>query len=190
VTSDDYPIGIPVEVAEARVAQLAELWGTEASAAVVASSRAGDQRFRRWYAKLQRTSAGPRAAQALLRALLAVDVRPILPLAQAPMLVLHRRDVQFVPVEHSRYLAKHIPGARLVELPGADMALVWESQGVVLDLLEEFLTGVRRSVEQISNSLNSSSSRSCTSGLEIHSKALQRRRSVGTCGLAQRSGAC
>jgi hypothetical protein len=73
------------------------------------------------------------------------------------------------------------------------MALVWESQGVVLDLLEEFLTGVRRSVEQVSNSLKSSSSRSCTSGLEIHSKALQRRRSVGTCapcGLAQRSGAC
>jgi hypothetical protein len=97
VTSDDYPIGIPFEVAEARVAQLAELWGTEASAAVVAPSRAGDQRFRRWYAKLQRTSAGPRAAPALLRALLAVDVRPILPLAQAPTLVLHRRDVQFVP---------------------------------------------------------------------------------------------
>ena len=147
VASDDYPIGIPAEVAAARVAELAELWGTEASAAAVAPSRADDQRFRRWYAKLQRTSASPRAAQALLRALSEVDVRPILPLIQAPTLVLHRRDVQFVPVEHSRYLAEHIPAARLVELPGADMALVWEAQGLVLDLLEEFLTGVRRTVE-------------------------------------------
>jgi class 3 adenylate cyclase len=147
VASDDYPIGIPVDVAEARVAQLDELWGTEASAAAVAPSRAGEERFRRWYAKLQRTSASPRAAKAFLRALVEVDLRPILPLVQAPTLVLHRRDVQLVPVEHSRYLTEHIPTARLVELPGADVALVWETQGPVLDLIEEFLTGVRRTTE-------------------------------------------
>jgi class 3 adenylate cyclase len=121
--------------------------GTEAIAAVVAPSRAGEERFRRWYAKLQRTSASPRAAQAFLRAMLEVDLRPILPVVQAPTLVLHRRDVQFVPVEHSRYLAEHLSGARLVELPGADVALVWEGQGLVVDLIEEFLTGIRRTAE-------------------------------------------
>jgi class 3 adenylate cyclase len=147
VASDDYPIGIPVDVAEARVAQLDELWGSEAIAAVVAPSRAGEERFRRWYAKLQRTSASPRAAQAFLRVMLEVDLRPILPVVQAPTLVLHRRDVQFVPVEHGRYLAEHLSGARLVELPGADVALVWEGQGLVVDLIEEFLTGIRRTAE-------------------------------------------
>jgi hypothetical protein len=79
---------MPTEVAEALVAQFEELWGTEAMAAMLVPSRAGDERFRRWLAKLVRTGASPRAAQAFLRAGLEVDVRPVLPLIQAPTLVL------------------------------------------------------------------------------------------------------
>jgi class 3 adenylate cyclase len=44
-------------------------------------------------------------------------------------------------------LAEHIPGAKLVELPGADAALMWETPELALDLIEEFLTGVRRTAE-------------------------------------------
>ena len=144
VASDDYPIGMPTEVAEALVAQFGELWGTEAMAAMLVPSRAGDERFRRWLAKLVRTGGSPRAAQAFLRAGLEVDVRPVLPLIQAPTLVLHRRDYQFLSIDHGRYLAEHIPGAKLVELPGADGTLIWETPELALDLIEEFLTGVRR----------------------------------------------
>jgi hypothetical protein len=147
VASDDYPIGMPTEVAEALVAQFEELWGTEAMAAMLVPSRAGDERFRRWLAKLVRTGGSPRAAQAFLRAVLEVDVRPVLPLIQAPTLVLHRRDYQFLSIDHGRYLAEHLPEAKLVELPGADGTLVWETPELALDLIEEFLTGVRRPVE-------------------------------------------
>jgi pimeloyl-ACP methyl ester carboxylesterase len=147
VASDDYPIGMPTEVAEALVAQFEELWGTEAMAAMLVPSRAGDERFRRWLAKLVRTGGSPRAAQAFLRAVLEVDVRPVLPLIQAPTLVLHRRDYQFLSIEHGRFLAEHLPEAKLVELPGADGTLVWETPELALDLIEEFLTGVRRPVE-------------------------------------------
>jgi class 3 adenylate cyclase len=144
VASDDYPIGIPREVAEALVAQVDQLWGTEAMAAMYVPSRAGDERFRRWWAKLLRTGASPRAAaRALLRTVLEVDLRPLLPLIQAPTLVLHRRDFHVPPVEHARFLAEHIPDARLVELPGADMSVIWDTPEVVLDVVEEFLTGVR-----------------------------------------------
>jgi len=92
----------------------------------------------------ERAGASPRAAQAFLRALLEVDVRPALPLVQAPTLVLHRPDAQLVPVAHGRYLAEHIPRVTLVELPGADPTLVWETPELVLDHIEAFLTGVRR----------------------------------------------
>jgi class 3 adenylate cyclase len=34
-----------------------------------------------------------------------------------------------------------------VELPGVDAALMWETPELVLDLIEEFLTGVRRAAE-------------------------------------------
>jgi class 3 adenylate cyclase len=83
----------------------------------------------------------------LLRAMLEVDVRPVLPLVQAPTLVLHRRGFGLVPIAHGRYLAEHIAGARLVELPGSDVDLAWETPELALDGIEEFLTGVRRGAE-------------------------------------------
>jgi hypothetical protein len=147
VASHDYPIGVAAEVAEALLAQFDLLWGTEAMATRLVPSRAEDARFRRWFAKAQRTSLSPRAAQPYLRAMLEVDVRPILPLVQAPTLILHRRDVQSFSVEQGRYLAEHIPGARLVELPGADATLVWEAPELALDLIQQFLTGVHRPAE-------------------------------------------
>jgi class 3 adenylate cyclase len=121
-----------------------QFWGSEAMAAMVAPSRASDQRFRRWLGKLVRAGASPGAAQRFMRAIVQVDVRPALPLIQAPTLVLHRRDSQYIPIEHGRYLAEHIPRARLVELPGADPTLVWETPELALDHIEAFLTGVRR----------------------------------------------
>jgi class 3 adenylate cyclase/alpha-beta hydrolase superfamily lysophospholipase len=147
LAADDYPIGIPREVAEALVAQVEQPWGTEALASMQVPSRAGDQRFRRWIAKLQRTMASPSAVEAYVRAIFQIDVRRLLPLIQAPTLVLHRRDFQLLPIAHGRYLAEHIPGAKLVELPGADGPLMWETPELALDLIEEFLTGVRRTAE-------------------------------------------
>ena len=147
LATDDYPIGVPVEVAEAVLAQVDQLWGTEAMVTMQAPSRAGDERFRRWLARFQRTNASPRAVLAFLRAAFEMDASSILPLIQAPTLILHRRDCQLVPVTHGRYLAERIPGARMVELPGTELTLFWETPEVALDHIEQFLTGVRRVAE-------------------------------------------
>jgi class 3 adenylate cyclase len=147
VAGSDYPIGVAAEAAEAMVAQFDRLWGTEAMAALQVPSRAGDARFGRWFAKWQRASTSPRVAQAFLRALAEVDVRPVLPLVQAPTLVLHRRGFGLVPIAQGRYLAAHIKGAKLVELPGSDVDLMWETPQLALDEVEEFLTGLRRTAE-------------------------------------------
>ena len=82
-----------------------------------------------------------------MRAMFEVDARPILPLIQAPTLVLHRSNAQVTPVQHGRYLAEHIPGAKLIELPGIEGSLVWEMPELTLDRVQEFLTGVRRVAE-------------------------------------------
>jgi class 3 adenylate cyclase len=147
VAADDYPIGIPAEVGEALLGQLDQGWGTDVLLAVFLPSRAGDERFRHWYMKMQRAMASPKAAQAFLRTMLAVDVRTVLPLVHAPTLVLQRRQVQLLPIEHGRYLAEQIRDAKLVELPGADAPLMWEEPQLSLDLIEEFLGGVRRAGE-------------------------------------------
>ena len=114
---------------------------------MLAPSRAGDPRFLRWFAKWQRASASPRVAQMFLRAMAEIDVRSVLPLVQAPALILHRREFGMVPLAHGRYLADHIGGARLVELPGSDVDLSWETPELALDSIQEFLTGVRGGAE-------------------------------------------
>jgi class 3 adenylate cyclase len=80
-----------------------------------------------------------RANQALADA----DVRDKLAHITAPTLVLHRKDSSFVPVEHGRYLAEHIAGARFVELPGADTLYWVGDSAAILDEIEEFITGAR-----------------------------------------------
>ena len=65
----------------------------------------------------------------------------------SPTLLLHRVDDQMIRVECSRYMAERIPGARLVELPGADH-LVWVGdQDALVGEVQEFLTGVREQPE-------------------------------------------
>ena len=126
------------------MAQLDEFWGTETMVTMQAPSRAGDERFRRWLARFQRTIASPRAIQAFLRASFKMDASSILPLIQAPTLILHRRDCQLVPISHGYYLAERIPRATLVELPGTELTLFWETPELALDHVEQFMTGVRR----------------------------------------------
>jgi class 3 adenylate cyclase len=76
-----------------------------------------------------------------------IDVRHVLPAVRVPTLVLHRIGDQLTRVEQGRYLAEHIAGARLVELPGSDHA-PWVGDGeAILAETEEFLTGVRHQPE-------------------------------------------
>ncbi len=145
--AEDYPIGIPLEVAQGQMAQVDQLWGTDALVQTWAASRAGDQRFGRWATKYQRAIASPRTFRAFTSTLLELDSRPILPLVQAPTLVIAKQGFQLIPVEQSRFLAEHIPHAKLVELPGTDALLAWETPEVALDLIEQFLAGVRRPAE-------------------------------------------
>jgi pimeloyl-ACP methyl ester carboxylesterase len=105
VASADYPIGIPAEVAEALLAQIDQSQGTDAMAAIWVPSRAGDERFRRWWAKMERARGSPKVVKASLRAVLDLDVRPVLQLIQAPTLVVHRKGLPDHP-----HRARPLPG--------------------------------------------------------------------------------
>src|SRR5437867_1666280 len=72
-----------------------------------------------------------------------LDIRAVLPAIRVPTLVLHRLGDLDVSIEDGRYLAKHIPGARLVELPGDDHLPWVGDQDAILDEVQEFLTGVK-----------------------------------------------
>jgi pimeloyl-ACP methyl ester carboxylesterase len=92
----------------------------------------------------EQLGASPGAVAKLWLMYLDVDVRAAVGAVQAPTLVLHARGDRVVNVRHGRWLAEHLPNAKLVELPGADHA-VWFTDGreAVLDEMEEFFTGIR-----------------------------------------------
>ena len=75
------------------------------------------------------------------------DVRDVLPTIRVPTLIMHRREDNFLKVEHSRYLAEHIPGARYVELEGTDNLISSGDKEAVIGEIEEFLTGTRHQRE-------------------------------------------
>jgi class 3 adenylate cyclase len=81
-------------------------------------------------------------ARALVEATIRADVTAVLPTIQAPTLVLHRVGDIF-PVAGGRYLARRIPGARIVELAGEDHAFWAGDIDPVIAEIEEFLTGMR-----------------------------------------------
>jgi pimeloyl-ACP methyl ester carboxylesterase/DNA-binding CsgD family transcriptional regulator len=89
-------------------------------------------------AALERASASPAMAAALVEAVIRTDVRSLLPQVAVPALVIHRRG-ELITVEQGRYLAGHIPGAEYVELDGADH-LPWVGDtDAVLAPVERFL---------------------------------------------------
>jgi len=143
----DYPSGMEPGEANAQLRRRKQEWGREASAyvALIAPSRANDPGFVAAFARLQRRCATPAAANAMMVQMFAEDVRPLLPAISAPTLVLRREDCRTLSIESSQYLADHIPGARLVSVPGID-ALNWVGDvDPLVDAIEEFATGRRAS---------------------------------------------
>jgi pimeloyl-ACP methyl ester carboxylesterase len=92
----------------------------------------------RWYARLQRTMVSPHTAADGLSRLQQIDARPLLHRIRVPTLVVHRRAHPAFPLAQGRYLASHIAGATLVELPGGE-GLFGSDSETVADEIHRFL---------------------------------------------------
>ena len=141
--SEDYPFGIPPDAAESLLTGIEEGWGKGVAFEALVASQSDNERMRRWWARYQRLAASPGAAVTLLRRAFDTDARAVLPTITVPTLVLHRAGDPFTGVEHGRYLADHIPGARYVELSGVDHLFFAEDADPLAAEVQEFLTGVR-----------------------------------------------
>jgi pimeloyl-ACP methyl ester carboxylesterase len=140
---DDYPWGRSDEWLEQLAGQIDRLWGSGTFLPQMAPTRTGDESFRRWWSHLESLAYGPGNALAYMRVMVQIDVRPILPTIRVPTLVLHRRDDAYRDPGNARYIAAHIPGARLVELTGVDHVPYVGDADAILDEVQEFVTGIR-----------------------------------------------
>ena len=141
--SEDYPFGIDPDRHEFL---LRDHYPPKGSARLLAGGELDDATAA-WWDRYLRYCAGPGATVNMRRMLLSADVRSVLPAVRTPTLVLHRRDNPWIDVAHGRYLAEHLSGARLVELPGsADLIFAGDPEGLVAEV-EEFLTGSRPTID-------------------------------------------
>ncbi len=147
IWSEDYPWAPTPQERQKFFDAIQQGWGGVVDLGTLAPSMAGDERFRHWFAAYLRRSASPGAALALARMNTEVDIRHILPVISVLTLIMHRTGDFDIDVGGSRYMAERIPGAKYVELPGADHLPWVGDQDAILDEIEEFLTGVRRGPE-------------------------------------------
>jgi class 3 adenylate cyclase len=140
--NQDYPWAPTWEMRKAVAAEIERTWATDADLGNMAPN--ADAALRRWWQLRARASASPGAARDLILMNSQIDVRPVLDVIRVPTLVLHRSGDRDSDVEEGRYIATRIPGARFIELSGEDH-VPWVDADQIVDEVEQFLTGVRRS---------------------------------------------
>ena len=145
----DYPWGVSEENLQRRLGLLEEEdWASTATRdwlGRVAPDIPRDSEALRWYTTYVQRGASPNAAKALRLMNTDIDIRDLLATISVPTLVLHRARETWR--EGSRYMGEHIPGARMVELPG-DYHLPWEGDAEpVLDQIERFLSDAPEELE-------------------------------------------
>jgi pimeloyl-ACP methyl ester carboxylesterase len=148
VWAPDYPIGVTSDETERFLKLIREHWGGPIGVETRVPSLAKDERFRAWWAKFLRAGASPTTAHALARMNVEIDVRHVLPSIRVPTLLLHPKGDRIVSVDHSRYMAERIPGAKLIELDSDDHLAFFARPNEIPDHVQEFLTGGRGIVDE------------------------------------------
>jgi pimeloyl-ACP methyl ester carboxylesterase len=144
--SDDWPWGEATdEQFEGWMATLPDRWGRRARAQTFAPSIGDAEWADDFLVRLRVNSGTPTSAEAFLRMAHEIDVRAIVPTIHVPALVLHSVGDRICHVENGRFLARALPNARYVEMPGDDHTCIFEPDRVIAEI-REFLTGVRESV--------------------------------------------
>ena len=143
IEAPDYPDGWPVEIAT-QTAESTVSTETDPSdpdafdfLRFFAPTVADDVRFRTWWDQAGRRALSPGRAADFWQLTLDSDEREALGKISVPTLIVHRTTA--IPAAAGRYMADRIAGARLVELPGADLMWWVGNADPVLDEIEIFL---------------------------------------------------
>jgi class 3 adenylate cyclase len=143
----DYEWAWSADQRDMHMGELVARWGEGLVASSVAPSQIADPGFMEWAGRLERLAASPSTIRRIFELIGEFDVRDVLPSIRVPTLVMHRTGDSFIKVEHSRYIASKVPGARYVELEGDEnMFSLGDWEGLIGEV-EEFLTGTRHERE-------------------------------------------
>jgi class 3 adenylate cyclase len=144
--SSDYPWAWREDEWDSSLKEMDERWGEPAYVEQylrwLAPSAPTDPETIERFSRRFRAAASPGTAVAMERMERETDVRDILPAVHVPTLVLHRTGSKVYDVGEARYLAEHIPGARLVEMDGVDHLAWFGDTNAIVREIDLFLRSV------------------------------------------------
>jgi len=135
----DWPWGWTQNVIDEALVEIDKNWGNGALLDRFAPTRTGDDVARRAWGRTQRAGASPAMARAVMEAMVDIDCRDILPAITVPTLILHRPGDLISPLSGAQYLVDHIPGARMVQVPGDNHLITFGAIEPIIDEIERFL---------------------------------------------------
>ena len=136
---EDYPWAPTREARQAHIDDVVADWGFESQMRTMCPS--ADEAMARWWGERARAAASPGAVKALMEMNSRIDVRGVLSAIRVPSLVMHRRSDANTSVGEGRYVADRIPGARFVELAGADHFVAVDPDQI-LDVVGPFVAEI------------------------------------------------
>jgi class 3 adenylate cyclase len=147
--ADDYPFDLDLDVGDldTMVERTRRAWGKGFLLRQFAPSLLADPTVIELVSRYERQAASPATVMSMVRMINQIDVRSVLPAISVPTLTISRADPARTDAAHRRYLADQIAGARYVELAGADQLMWAGDQDALVGEIQEFLTGVRPTVE-------------------------------------------
>lgn len=108
-----------------------------------------DTHLLHWWTKMMRYSATPSSMLAFSRMWHETDIRPALPTIHTPTAIIFKADAaETAPQDEDQrswkeFNVSHIPGAKLVEVPGAAHVIWMEDPELYVSAIERFLKSVR-----------------------------------------------
>jgi pimeloyl-ACP methyl ester carboxylesterase/DNA-binding CsgD family transcriptional regulator len=116
---------------DAMLARMQDTWGGPWALESFAPSRARDESFRTWWAKVLKSASSPSSIRDVLNLVRKVDICQLLPQIRVRTLVIHKNQDRLVNPDAGRYFAQHMPNAQWLDLPGKDHIYFVDSEGIV-----------------------------------------------------------
>jgi pimeloyl-ACP methyl ester carboxylesterase len=140
-TDEDWQWGEGTEEEfEAAMATIHEKWGRTGTLRNLAPSVADEPWANEFIRRLQRNAGTPGTAEAFMRMAFEIDARSIVSSVNVPTLILHARNDRVCHIENARYLAQHMPHARLVEMTIDDHVPWFQPEEPLAEIIP-FITG-------------------------------------------------
>ncbi|MDX2076561.1 MAG: adenylate/guanylate cyclase domain-containing protein [bacterium] len=134
----DYP-WMPKSGYETFIDTLVNNWGKPETLAPWAPDHVDDTFLVEWWGRAVRSAGSPGMVRNLMRMMGNVDVRDILPSVRVPTMIIHRKGDKMANIENGRYLAAHIPNAKMVELEGNSHLWWLDDYNAIIDAAVGFI---------------------------------------------------